>query len=607
MNPDSVKSFVTYYLQSLAERTRPEKSGTKWGIDWVAYNLGLARFGKPVRLPFLRSGESGYPKTKVEAEFGIDLAFVSDDGCQLVIFVLKDEPLTNTTWTRNNFDRDLRMAMSPDLSSEGLGQVKSVTIILAYNKDDEQNGVEAYNRLVGSAPTKLRDNIGLDFARWNLSELVEQTIRHILSPSLVPERFFGQLSYLSAQAADFRHGTDAWERQLVPNWKRFIDDVLREGTEGWGLTLVPVVLIILRQRANENPSFETGWIELLEWAAIALWKFQTESADGAVAFAVERFWRDFYIAELDRFYRTYIGDLATEQAIDHLALGGSIGAVASSYVAYWHVARLGLLSVDIAERSKGDEVGLGRARGEKLNEIANWVAMLTNANVAVFRPMLDIQHIEFFLMFEIWRNVNRIDEMGRIIERLVARLFLRRLGPTSLPFLDGGNSLDNVLEQVVVKPDGSLVLTKSSFFVLMLLELCCILPDDARDRLIPLIHRRLVLGAADVGETSDRQALNLMSWIPPDGWSKQVFGDEMPEGQCVLVQPFADLPEATAAEILPRLRKLTVEMRKAGPPLQLSEDIPVAAALLASLRHHRPLPPEVWRRWAFPETAGNIE
>src|SRR6185437_5421919 len=133
MKTETIKSFITEYLHGLHERTRREKSGTKWGLDWVAYNLGLARFGKPLRLPFMRGGGQDYGKAKVEAEFGIELAFLSDSGRDLVIFVLKDEPLTNKTWTNNDFDRDLRMATAPDLKSEGLTQLERVTVILAYN------------------------------------------------------------------------------------------------------------------------------------------------------------------------------------------------------------------------------------------------------------------------------------------------------------------------------------------------------------------------------------------------------------------------------------------------------------------------------------------
>lgn len=598
MNQESVTSFITYYLQSLNERTRREKSGAKWGIDWVAYNLGLAQFGKPVRLPFLRSGTLGYPTSKSEAEFGIDLAFLSGDGRNLTIFVLKDEPLTNRTWTDNDFERDLRMAMSPDLNAEGLEEVTCVTIILAYNKDDHQNGIEAYKRFVDVAPTKLRDHIELRFDRWNLSELVAQTIAHILSPSLLPERFFGQLSYLAAQVSDFRHGSDPWELQLVPNWKRFLDDVLEESAGMRGPALIPVVLIILRQHAQANPSLETGWIDLLEWAALALWNLHQTRPDPNTLEAIQRFWSGFYMTELDRFYRTHIGDLAAEHAIDQVAFGSYIGAVASSYVAYWQIARLGLLSMHIAESSKLDRTG--EARHNILNKVTNWTAMLTKANVTVFRPMLDIQHIQIFLLVEIWRNAERISEVGNIFEMLVERLYLRRLGYSNLPFLDGGNSLEHVFEQLATRPDHPLVQSQSSFFVLMLLELCCLLPDESRDQLLCLIHRRLVLGAFDAGDPGPNRPLHLMSWIPPEDWDRKVLRGERQGGQSIAVQPFAEDRNAKAADILRPLRELVTATRKIAP-LRLPKDIPVTAVILASLRHEMPLHPELWRQWTFPE------
>jgi hypothetical protein len=80
----------------------------------------------------------------------------------------------------------------------------------------------------------------------------------------------------------------------------------------------------------------------------------------------------------------------------------------------------------------------------------------------------------------------------------------------------------------------------------------------------------------------------------------------MPEGQGVFVAALANSRDATAADLLPSIRNLVAEMRRIGPRLHLPEDIPVAATILASLRHHRPLPPELWRRWAFPERAATV-
>ena len=597
MTRQSIKTFVTYYLQSLNERTRREKNGTKWGIDWVIYNLGLARFGKPARLPFLRSGGAGFPKSKVEAEFGVDLAFVSEDGRALTIFVLKDEPLTNATWTRHDFDRDLRMAMTPDLNAEGLEHVDSVTIILAYNKDDQQNGIEAYTRFVAAAPESLRNGIRLAFQRWNLSELVEQTTKHALNPALLPERFFGQLSYLSAQAGDFPHGSDAWLQQLVPNWRRFIHDVLAESTGVRGPALIAVALIIIRQQAEGNESIETGWLDLMEWAAIALWKLETEQLDSELTASVVAFWRDLYITELRRFYLAHIEEIATEQAVEQASTGSFVGTVAAAYIIYWHIGRLGILAISSEENPEREDC----TRKEFLEQLGNWAAMLVNASPSVFRPVLDLQHIEFFLLTEIFRLAGRSNELPNLIRPLIDRLYFRRIGHSDLPFLDGRNSLNSVFEQVATKPQASLLLTESSTFVLMLLELCCALPGEARAEMISLVHRRLVLGAFDAGPEGVQKPLHLMSWLPPEDWTKKVFDPNGEAGQCVASGPLADNRDAPAGELLEGIQRLVTKTRAAAPPISISEEIPIGAAILASLLYRKPLPPELWRRWVFPQ------
>jgi len=133
----------------------------------------------------------------------------------------------------------------------------------------------------------------------------------------------------------------------------------------------------------------------------------------------------------------------------------------------------------------------------------------------------------------------------------------------------------------------------------MILEICCILPEDWRDKLLPIIHRRLVIGAFDDGAPGSAPPLNLMSWIPPDDWCTKIFDDNMPEGQGVFVPPFAQT-EVPAGEILDGLRKLVSEMRQVQSQFQQGRDIPLSACVMAALLHRRPLPPELWRRWAFP-------
>lgn len=590
MNHQTIVSAVTYYLQGLTERTRREKTGTKWGIDWVAYNIGLARFGKPIRLPFLRSESSGFPKSKVEAEFGIDLAFLSSDGRALTIFVLKDEPLTNGTWTREKFDSDLRMAMFPDLAAVELQLVATVTVILAYNKDDQQNGIEAYNRLVSNAPATLRNGVTLGFLRWNLSDLVEQTVGNALSPALLPERFFGQLTYISAQTADFMHGSDAWSLQLVPNWIRFVEDVISETVANSAPAVIRIALIIVRHQASANKSIETGWIDLIEWAALALWRMSTQKNDATTSASVQEFWSEVYIAELERFYRSHIDDLATEHAVDRILTGGAIDAIASSYVMYWHIGRLGILA---SAHRPADE---GQQPGEVVQLVGTWMVMLVNSSPSTFRPVLDIQHVEWFLLIETLRLSGRTHEIPNVLMPLVDRLYLRRIGHSELPFLDGRNSVRNVLEHVATKPERSLLLTESSFFVLMLLEVCLWLPATIGAEIAARIHRRLVLGAFDSGEPGDQKPIYLMSWQPPQNWARQVFEAGPEDGQCIASPPLIDDRDALGTVILDRVRNLVADCQTAGPQFSLPEDIPLAAALLACLRHRKPIPPTLWRR-----------
>src|SRR5947209_6316217 len=144
MTNDQKTSFLTYYIRSLFERTRVEKNGTKFGFDWVIYNLALAADWTPQRLPFLRTGADDFSKTKTENEFGIDFAFLSRDRRTLYIFVLKDEVLNSQNWTKHSFDDDLRKACAPDLSIPELSEANGVRVILAYNKDEDQAGVELY-------------------------------------------------------------------------------------------------------------------------------------------------------------------------------------------------------------------------------------------------------------------------------------------------------------------------------------------------------------------------------------------------------------------------------------------------------------------------------
>lgn len=440
MKPGLDKVFFTAYLASLKERTRSEQAGVKWGIDWVVYNLGQALYGKPVRLPFLRQPDPTLLKTKTEAEFGVDLSFLSSDEKILTIFALKDEALTNKNWVNNGFLEDLSKAITPDLTVPGMEAVTAVQVILAHNSDEEANGVTLFENFVKAANPQIAGRATLSIGRWNLSELVDLTLKYLLTPALVPQQFFGQLNYLCYQAANFAHGSDEWEKQLVPAWRRFVDDVLQLERGVRGASLVPVALIILRQHAGANRTIETGWIDLVEWSAIALWRQFHGSTDAGFRRQVNLFWITFYLAELDRFYRAHIEALNTENSIDQLAHGSMVGTVASAMIAHWHMARIGLLSFEKLQGMKDTTPEEQRKKYEALLEASNWMIGLINANDSCLRPVLDIQHIELVLLMFTLFSAERSDQFALLLPGLVQRLFLRRVNARGeIPFLDGYN------------------------------------------------------------------------------------------------------------------------------------------------------------------------
>ena len=590
---------MTEYMASLVERTRRENGQMKWGFDWVMYNLGLELYGRAVRLPFVPHAAEGEAQTKSEAELGIDLAFLSADRTELVLFVLKASRLTNATWTGKDFFSDLAKASLPDLSAEGYAQIKKVRIILAYNKDDDATGIELYERFKQGNSAPIGNGVERIYERWDLFTIVDHALGRLLSPALVPQAFFGQLNYLCAQFAEFKHGSEPWELQLLPAWRRFVSDALSEGTAARGFWLIPVALIILQEHGKGNPSSETGWIELIEWASVAIWRTSLESGDLGVQEAAIKFWNGFYLEELSRFYKAHHGALATKHSVDQFAVGSFAGVIATSAIAHWHLGRLGLLSYSAIEASTDDPKPLNAAKRARLHELSNWLIAFVNANHSTHRPILDIQHIEWYLVVMLLHSAMRLDEAAKLLEGLSQYLFTRRIGPDVLPFLDRSNSMAYAMEQMGEGAKSGQETPISTAFIQMLLELCCLLHVADRDRLLPLMHSRLVLGAYDDSDEATNKPLSLLSWIPPAGWSKKVLNGYVDDGEVVMVSPISTKAKIPVDQLVSALRDLSEKMT-AVSPLPDQEAVPRTALILASMLHRSPLPPEFWRNIAFP-------
>ena len=338
----------------------------------MIYNIALAADWTPHRLPFLRGGGAEFSTTKTEPEYGIDLAFLSSDRQQLFIFVLKDEVLNNQNWGKHSFDIDLRKAAAPDLSAQDAGDVREVHVILAYNKDEDHAGLELFNRLAAGLGTKVGDRATLSFERWNLTTITEKVRQGLLTPSLLPQGFFSHFSYLCSQFGDFRHGSEEWTRQLIPSWRRFLGELLKDDADERCVRLLPVALIILREHGGANPTADTGWIDLIEWSMLAAWRVHQLTNKGRVRVAIQEMWVQLYVAELNRYFKAEAANLSVECGLDQHSGGGYVDAVASAVVALWHVARLGILAVAIFEIPP-ENTNEGSERQRTLHAVANWL------------------------------------------------------------------------------------------------------------------------------------------------------------------------------------------------------------------------------------------
>lgn len=605
MSEGFTTSFLTYYIRSLGERTRAEKRGTKYGFDWIIYNLALTDDLIPYRLPFFRAGPTEISKTKTEAEFGIDLSFITRDGTALTIFVLKDEELSNKTWTQNDFDSDLRRASAPNLSPPEFKEVRSVRIVLAYNKDEDQTGIQLYENLINSMGTKIGEDVALSFDRWNLSVLTDKVRQSLLTPSLLPQRFFSLFAYICSQFTEFRHGSDEWTNQLVPNWQRFVGDLLNEQADERAVRLLPVSLLILRQYGSGNPTAETGWLDLAEWGMLAAWRVHQRAVKAELKDAVFQIWVGFYLAELERYYAAHQEEFATEHSLQLVRTGGYIDSIAASLTAFWHIARLGILAVTFAEVLPRETEEERRRRSEAMLRASNWLIGLINANPAAQRPLIDLHHIELYLIWRTLWQLGRFEDIEKWLHGLQNNLFVRRASAVPLPFLECSNSIELVFEHVATGERPVDFCDQSSLLLLCVLELSFSLPTPIRNEVIARFYQQLVLGRTGDGEQlKNTEPLDLVGWIPPGDWGDRVLEKSLAdEGESQTLQLFDAGRDRDGAFVAARLAEYVEQSRRAQKTT-FPAGLPVAAIALACLKWRSPLPPEIWRLSVFGQLAG---
>ena len=595
-----LNSFLTNYIMSLFERSRIEKKTEKYGFDMIIYNLALAKNWIPVRLPFFRQPAPMSGKTKTEAEMGIDLSFLSEEKNELIIFILKDEALTNKNWTKHNFDSDLRMASYPDLSSKELRFVKAVKVILAYNKDEDQTGIKLYNNLIQGLGTK-RENKSLSFDRWNLTRIIEEVKDNLLTPQLMPQHLAGLLNYICSQIADFDYGTTEWENQLIPNWKNFLQTALKKPIDERKLRLIPIALVVLHHHKKQTPNAYPGWIDLIEWAMLAIWESYRTLTHAKLRKIVVATWLHFYVSILEQYFLENEAAIISEHGLHKNLNAGILVPIIDAYIAFWHLGRLGILTLAPQEFFDAKNENQQKLAKKLVSRSADWVTRCLRANPAALRPFIDLNHIELFLTWLVLWQAGRSQEIYEWLSELESRLLVRRFGHSNLPFIEGRNRMDLVAEYAATSEKPPEFTDNTSYLLLMLLELCFSLDDSRRDELLNRFYKRVIRGIGDDGKllSENLSEVDLMGWNSPDDWAARILHEHVTNGIAITTGNFVRF--ATGDKALSEKIKEFVNITREKLPFKgEGTDIPRTVYILGSLKNRSPLPAEFWRGTVFP-------
>jgi hypothetical protein len=610
MKETLLKYFLIEYIRSLKERSRFEKTGFKNGLDWLLLELGIQKGWLPIRSPFSIDSNQKL-QSKSEGELGADISFLSEDKKTVYVFVIKDEKLNNTNWTGADFDKDIRNATSPDMTQEGLEQIENVRIVTAYNKDEDRNGIQLYERLIKTFSVQFgeKNQYKRGFERWNLIKITEEVGKNLITPELLPNHLTSQFRYICAQIKDFDYCSNEWINQLEPNWKNFIEAVIDKNIDENKINLLALSIYILKSYWKSEEKSHAGWIDLIEWAMLALWqhyyKLSDDPKDRKLKEQIVSIWIKLYTLELE----AYIIKVESALRVQHgLSLGNyttdfNLIPINDAYRAFWHLARLGLL-----HRAPQDfKVHVEEYEEYLMTHIDKMSDLLVNflySNPATTRPLIDLHHIELYLTWIILYQSEKQNDMSIWLSELESKLTLRRLKAVNVPFIESTNNFDTVVEHTSTGNRPVDFCDSSSYLLLMLIELCFSLKDgNKRDALIKRFMQRTIKAVGDDGKSlvdeKEKNEIDLLSWAPPLDWEeKLIMGSLSREGVGITTGNFergVDKKEGTLAERI----KLFVEASRKKFPQKPPKKLPYSVCILACLKYRSPLPSEFWRGIIF--------
>lgn len=579
------EAYITNYLLSLSERSyRTSKGDYQVGFDWIIYQYGLSQKWQPIRYPFHIECKGQIITHKTEAEFGIDFSFYDKRSKTIIVFLLKADKLTYNNWTQKDFDRDLRQAINPNLENIeiDLKKIEKYKIITVYNKNDDKKGIECYENFIKATPKKIYNKIDLEFERWNIDRLVKEVTENLLNADILPNNLSGLLAYISLQVSDFEFGTKEWENQLIPNWKNFLNQIFVKGIDERKLNLVPFSLIILKNELKDCPSAIIGWFDLIEYALLKLWDL-FPSLNKKLQKIIILIWRDFYINELVLYFETYHELLTTPYGINCKISFMSLNAISTSFTAYWHLGRLGILFLNMLH------IPTEEKRKKVLNHYSDYIEKLIQNNPGCYYPLIDMNHIELYIIFIVYSLTNKKEKLYKFFIELGHFLCVRMMHKTRIPFIESRNRLDLVAEYVATNEKPIEWSSKSSYLLTMLLEMFTIFDKEKADELIKYYFDEII----DANE-NQKEKIDLISWYPDNTWQDNIFKKQSVNGTGVSTSNFFDFNNPNNENKQNIIRSFIKEMQKRDINIQ-DLNRPTAAYILACIKYHSPLPPEFWR------------
>ena len=580
----SKKSYITDYLLNLSERSRTLKKGDyKIGFDWIIYRYGLSNDWQPIKIPFARETADAVVTHKTEAEFGIDLSFYDSKNEQVIAFVLKAEKLTYANWTSKKFHDDLQRASNPNFVSTEIPieQIKRYKIITVYNKHDDANGIGSYDNFVNSANKTICDNIGVEFERWNIDKFAEIVAQNMLSAEVLPSNLSGLLAYITSQFRDFCYGTTEWESQLIPNWKNFLNIVFEKGVDESRINLIPFALTILKNNSPDRPSAIVGWIDLTEWAMLKLWDVFPNLTQEQQKIVIN-VWFDFYLGELHQYFGENREILTMTWGINVGSWSASLIPINTINSTYWHLARLCIYGLSATDISNNE------AKQEWYQNSYIYLDKFIESNPSALCPLIDLHHIEIAMVFLLYKVNGQLDKLKLYFNEMLNYLTIRRKSPeSSLPFIECANRMDLIAERVIMKTKPVDWTEKSSYFLLVLIELCFSFNAETRDALVDNIFNDVVKGEPEVNEEID-----LVGWLPPKDWADKIFKGMVRTGTGISTPNFNHPNKnSTKYDLISDFVKNTSKH-----DIKITElTRPLASHFLACIKNQSPLPPEFWR------------